>query len=782
VGAILEGGRWCVGGAGVSWGFRFLPEDKYESPVEQHFKRMGRLLWLVPWRRGRVLREARDHLLEAVEHGMVAGLTRAESERLAVQRFGSSRRVAGQEFRQAGPIWAAIVVLVLGATAWATISTGNRAAQQVINALRTQRAPQVFRGQPNRTGNPNIPGNWAPSWAFRPRAISMSSSRDGWIVGYPATRMWRWDGSTWRTVRAPASTWRMGLDDAVALSPHDAWAVGGTTCFTASTSPDCFARLAAQIDHWNGRRWSIVPQPIHRAAFLNVVSASQPDDVWAAGDRVTVRSGQPVYKAVIERWNGRTWQILPRPWTQPGLIPTTLTANSPTDVWLLGDSLIGSGPQTAVIAHWNGTHWTQLPAPFTRAAHELAAYSPSDAWAFRIDGLYAAGSRTRAAHWNGRRWADRVTPVSGASHRGLVQTLTDAAGETRLLGWNADRQVLLSWNGHHWRDRTIARINDDGESGGTVTSDGTVFTYQNCGWLGDGHAVAPMYLLAHNDGHTWDWTVAPTPTPVPARAAKAYANPSTRRECAKVGEALYEPHLAAPTSPIRQVTSRPHVAPSPPPRKPTASDRRADIAEDELVLDQALVLAERASYDSSHHLVFTYHGLNWGEVPETYETQKSPSYTATMNGLRLLHLGRFNAALSQLRRAAVAIRRYVAAHPVETPMAPPTWVVGNFLASAPRANRAIIRAELQSPADDSAVRRRAAKAKDGLVQHGIVTLNKGKGLPSFTPTWLAHGSIWREIYARYTDIARHPRDVARVRSDIEAIEALLPPRGRALSN
>lgn len=89
-----------------------VPSPGSVSPVERYLERLGRSLWSVPWRRTRVLGEARDHLLEAVEAGIADGLSPADAEASAVARFGSEGRLVAAEIREAGLLWAGLMKLV----------------------------------------------------------------------------------------------------------------------------------------------------------------------------------------------------------------------------------------------------------------------------------------------------------------------------------------------------------------------------------------------------------------------------------------------------------------------------------------------------------------------------------------------------------------------------------------------------------------------------------------------------------------------------------------------
>jgi len=95
------------------------------------------------------------------------------------------------------------------------------------------------------------------------------------------------------------------------------WAVG----FTLIGSPPL-------IEHWNGTSWRTVKAP-KQAGVLNGVTAVSTNDVWAVGDFINA-SG--VQQTLIEQWNGKKWSVVSSPnvGTQPNEL-FGVTAVSTTD-------------------------------------------------------------------------------------------------------------------------------------------------------------------------------------------------------------------------------------------------------------------------------------------------------------------------------------------------------------------------------------------------------------------------------------------------------------------
>lgn len=106
----------------------------------------------------------------------------------------------------------------------------------------------------------------------------------------------------WKIVSAPSpGTGAASLRGVDAISPKNVWAVGGRS-----------AAGATLVEHWNGKTWKVVPSP-NRSTFtqLEDVAAVSAKNVWAVGFYVPPGTGHP--KTLIEHWNGKRWSVVPSP-------------------------------------------------------------------------------------------------------------------------------------------------------------------------------------------------------------------------------------------------------------------------------------------------------------------------------------------------------------------------------------------------------------------------------------------------------------------------------------
>jgi hypothetical protein len=288
--------------------------------------------------------------------------------------------------------------------------------------------------------------------------VVATSARNAWAVGHfgplshPKTLIEHWNGKAWQRVRVtPAIGWLNGV---AATSAGDVWAVG-------------FSRSATLILHFNGTSWSRMPSPPSSGGLLADVTAVSPSDAWAVG--ITGGAGN-----LMMHWNGKAWR---RVHVASRALMVGVSALSAKNVWAVG------GLRGTVTLHWNGTAWRHVksPSPAVGATlQSVAAISARDVWA-----VGESPHGTLILRWNGRRWQKVSSPaiangagllgVSGTSAHnvwaagtsgGLVVTTSSPAISPRLVR-NAGgamsiaaatapaaqtvEPVILHWNGKSWQ-------------------------------------------------------------------------------------------------------------------------------------------------------------------------------------------------------------------------------------------------------------------------------------------------------------------------------------------
>ncbi|MFB3908859.1 MAG: hypothetical protein ACE15D_10690 [Candidatus Eisenbacteria bacterium] len=182
-----------------------------------------------------------------------------------------------------------------------------------------------------------------------------------------------------------------------AIAHDDVWAVG-----IANGYGDASSASVPMALHWDGSEWTDVDVPLvaNRHHELDAVVAIASDDVWAAGD---YRNIAGTFRAVTYHWDGHEWSHVPSPMEdihQSGI--EDLVATGPNDVWAIG----GSDADGALLMRWNGSQWTMMPPP-PNSGGSLAAVAPNDLWSSGWNGYW---------HWDGVSWTEVPADVPGATY------------------------------------------------------------------------------------------------------------------------------------------------------------------------------------------------------------------------------------------------------------------------------------------------------------------------------------------------------------------------------
>ena len=197
-----------------------------------------------------------------------------------------------------------------------------------------------------------------------------------------------WDGSSWTDVNVPSLANRHhSLDDVVAISHDDVWAVGDYRNIAGA--------FHAVTYHWDGSEWSHVESPIEHMAGdsgLDDVAATGPNDVWAIGG--VLQGG-----VVLMHWNGSQWSLAEPPPNSGG----SLAAVGPNDLWASGWNGFW---------HWDGTVWTEVPTSVPGSSYVIrsggmAIVGDCDIW--------CAGFWTLADGITGFTLAERLQPLTATS-------------------------------------------------------------------------------------------------------------------------------------------------------------------------------------------------------------------------------------------------------------------------------------------------------------------------------------------------------------------------------
>jgi hypothetical protein len=309
-------------------------------------------------------------------------------------------------------------------------------------------------------------------------STSAVSAADVWAVGRTTTPFGlvapvveHFDGTSWSVVNtAPLSGDTNATNGVVALAINDVWVVGQRLHQTSSGIV-----YTPLIEHFDGKRWSVVSSPSIPSGTLNAVSATSATDIRAVGN-----VGRSFGHNLIEHSDGKSWSVVPSPTVSHSPTRDRLTAvsaDAPNDAWAVGTA--GAGDyQADEVLHWDGTAWSVATPAAGMHITSIAAVSATNVWAVgtRLD-LATHSFVTSIEHFDGTSWTIVTAPAPANSALNGIS----AASATNIwaVGQVGNATFAEHFDGTTWNFVSIA--NPTSPSGGsndllavTALPDGTV--------------------------------------------------------------------------------------------------------------------------------------------------------------------------------------------------------------------------------------------------------------------------------------------------------------------
>jgi hypothetical protein len=206
-------------------------------------------------------------------------------------------------------------------------------------------------------------------------------------------------------------------------------------------------------EHWDGTRWSVVPSPSIPNSFssLDGVSVASPTDGWAVGSAQNLVGTHT--RALIEHWNGRRWSIVPSPDPGDYNFLSDVSARSADDAWAVGSTYDADGPHTLVL-HWDGVSWTAVDAPSPGIEDDtlesVVALGRREAWAVGYSADDGVSSRVPLTlRWDGIAWRTVQSP----SLSGQLTSVTAAPGGSLWAAGYREvpaTSLVERWDGSAW--------------------------------------------------------------------------------------------------------------------------------------------------------------------------------------------------------------------------------------------------------------------------------------------------------------------------------------------
>jgi hypothetical protein len=313
----------------------------------------------------------------------------------------------------------------------------------------------------------------------------------------------------WRIVcPLPRGTTVTGID---AISASDAWAIG-----TGQVTP------AILVWHWNGAHWLPVPAPDPvppgpavpggaSRCSAGALAVSPGGTLWVFGARGDLMDPA----GCILHWTGHGWV------TEPGWADeVAAVAPGPEDLWVFAGDFPGGGPLNA--AHFDGTDWSTMKLRVDSGTDSVSALSPSEIWLAGSTQSPGMAPGPVVMHWNGRSWSAVPLPavrLPGGDTSIVLDGVTAVAPDSVWVAGVAtdgdgqsDAIVLLHWDGARWqqlrspRGLIPARFDASPNLGGSLNMapDGSGGL-----WLTMTSAAGRTTVVVHRTAGRWHRTAAP---------------------------------------------------------------------------------------------------------------------------------------------------------------------------------------------------------------------------------------------------------------------------------
>ncbi len=292
--------------------------------------------------------------------------------------------------------------------------------------------------------------------------------------------------------------------------------VAQSWCLAVGTSYDGTANHAL-VERWDGTSWSILPSANSQLSgdtILNSVSCVSVSWCIAVGTFDDGASTGPL----MELWDGSSLSIQREGGVPPGGIEQLNSVSCASVSWCVAVGSIGATFNNQNTAYsWDGTSWNVMMPPSTPPNNEywLSSVSCVSASSCVAVGGQFDGSvtRTSALGWDGSTWSIVQTPNAGFSSDFLSGVSCVGTSFCLAVGTYIDsdwRTLAEVWNGATW---SVLPSANAAEVDGIVPADGlksvSCVTASSCVAVGDYSAGA----ASQNFVATWDgsaWTIVPS--------------------------------------------------------------------------------------------------------------------------------------------------------------------------------------------------------------------------------------------------------------------------------
>ncbi len=274
-------------------------------------------------------------------------------------------------------------------------------------------------------------------------------------------------------------------------------------------------------------QWQHVPA-VPEGDFSSVfedVAGSSPTNIWAVGSTTNFAFPSLDTRALIERYDGEQWSIVPHPLDPDNNALDAIVVVSENEVYAFGDHRIPSLGTSAqpLFMIWDGSEWEVGPGITITIGGGIfhdAIMIDGELWAFgrrtRTDPPPAPGGYPLAARWDGSRWIETPPPLKALHGQDSFNTIfgvdATSADDIWAVGtahqqarFTGDPDAFYTHYITHYDGSTWRIINDAPNPTPQFTSISDVAVSGSDVWVVGYHSpgTGNEAYLAHFDGTTW---------------------------------------------------------------------------------------------------------------------------------------------------------------------------------------------------------------------------------------------------------------------------------------
>jgi hypothetical protein len=215
------------------------------------------------------------------------------------------------------------------------------------------------------------------------------------------------------------------------------------------------------VESWNGRAWSNVATPVLTGGdagppspSFNSVSCVSAGFCVAVGEIREFNMGtRCCHRPLIESWNGREWSMVPNPAGLPYASLADASCVSSRFCAAVGSNNggDGGGPPRTLMESWNGRAWSLLPSPNPGNLDEPRGVSCVSVMFCVAVGLEFSpgkgGDYPLIESWNGAEWSVVPKPNNEGALNGVSCV---SAKRCVAVGWSHTGTLVETWNGSTW--------------------------------------------------------------------------------------------------------------------------------------------------------------------------------------------------------------------------------------------------------------------------------------------------------------------------------------------